>query len=159
MQRKAGAGGCSVGKGTAGEGGGADEVTIAPAGCGQRGKEADRGKRKKKGGELFFIQLRQIPSWALQAPKKGLGESHVQAQCGCSFPHSWVSANLIPYQGCIRERGKAAGRHRPPGRAPVPPGRCGGGGSAGSGARRYEGSLWWLSQDGVYSFPSRVYVT
>lgn len=49
----------------------------------------------------------------------------MQARCGCSFPRSRVSANLIHYQGCIRERGKAPVRphpRRPPPPAPAPPG-------------------------------------
>lgn len=143
-------------------------MTIAPGGCGQRGKKADWGEKK------FRVQLRQIPSRALQPPKKGLGVSRVQAQSCCSFPHSRVSANVIPYQGCTREEGKARSgrtlaaprpgeprelRAWPAGRAPMLPWRCGRGGPASSAARRCEGSLWWLSQAGAYSFPRRVYVT
>lgn len=33
--------------------------------------------------------------------------SRVRAQSCCSFPHSRVSTNVIPYQGCSREEGKA----------------------------------------------------
>lgn len=65
-------------------------------------EEGRLGKKKR-----FPIQLRQIPSRALQSPKRGLGVSHVQAQSCCSFPHSRLSANVIPYQGCPREEGKA----------------------------------------------------
>lgn len=63
--------------------------------------------RRQIGGKKFRVQLRQIPSRALKPPKKGLGVSRVQAQSCCSFPHSRVSANVIPYQGSTREEGKA----------------------------------------------------
>lgn len=68
---------------------------------------AKEGRRQIGGKKKFRIQLRQIPSRALQPPKKGLGVSRVQAQSCRAFPHSRVSANVIPYQGCTREEGKA----------------------------------------------------